>query len=70
VRAYQSEYTASAPLPGGQAVTVGARIEHARFGLGTVKAIEGTGLDTKATVAFDNAGQKQLLLRFAKFTIL
>ena len=70
VRAYQSAHTASAPLPGDHSVTVGARIEHARFGRGVVTAIEGTGLDTKATVQFENAGQKQLLLRFARFTVL
>lgn len=48
----------------------GCRIEHHRFGIGTVLKIEGTGENTKATVEFQNAGTKQLLLKFAKFTIL
>ena len=46
------------------------RIEHQRFGIGKVLKIEGTGENTKATVEFQNAGTKQLLLKFAKFTIL
>ena len=48
----------------------GCRIEHQRFGIGKVLKIEGTGENTKATVEFQNAGTKQLLLKFAKFTIL
>ena len=45
-------------------------IEHQRFGRGKVEKIEGTGENTKATVAFQNAGTKQLLLKFAKYTIV
>ena len=48
----------------------GCRIEHQRFGIGTVLKIEGSGENTKATVEFQNAGTKQLLLKFAKFIIL
>ena len=48
----------------------GCRIEHQRFGIGKVLKIEGTGENTKATVEFQNAGTKQLLLKFAKFIIL
>lgn len=48
----------------------GCRIEHQRFGIGTVLKIEGSGENTKATVEFQNAGTKQLLLKFTKFTIL
>ncbi len=71
VSSFTSPHTASAPLPSGKGVPqIGVRIEHARFGRGVVTAIEGNGLDTKVTVLFDNAGQKQLLLRFAKFTII
>ncbi|MBR0274329.1 MAG: exodeoxyribonuclease V subunit gamma [Bacteroidaceae bacterium] len=51
-------------------LTVGSRIEHARFGQGTVTALTGTGIDAKATVNFDNVGTKQLLLRFAKFEVI
>lgn len=45
-------------------------IEHQRFGIGTVIKIEGSGENTKATVEFKNTGTKQLLLKFAKFTIV
>ena len=45
-------------------------IEHQRFGVGTVLKVEGTGENTKATVEFKNAGIKQLLLKFAKYTII
>ena len=48
----------------------GVRIEHQRFGIGTVIKIEGTGENMKATVDFRNAGTKQLLLKFAKFKII
>lgn len=51
-------------------VSVGTQILHDRFGTGTVIAIEGLGIDAKATVNFQNVGTKQLLLRFAKFKIL
>ena len=45
-------------------------IEHQRFGIGTVIKVEGSGENTKATVAFKNTGTKQLLLKFAKYTII
>ncbi len=45
-------------------------IEHQRFGIGTVTKVEGSGENTKATVVFRNAGPKQLLLKFAKYTIV
>ena len=48
----------------------GSKIEHQRFGIGTVVRIEGTGENTKATVDFRNAGTKQLLLKFAKFKVI
>ena len=47
-------------------LTVGDRVEHSRFGQGIVKNIEGAGDNTKATVEFQYAGTKQLLLKFAK----
>lgn len=48
---------------------VGAIIVHERFGEGVVEKLEGSGLDAKASVRFKNVGTKQLLLRFAKFTV-
>ena len=48
----------------------GMKIEHQRFGRGTVLKIEGTGENTKATVEFVHSGTKQLLLKSAKFTVV
>ena len=71
VSSVTSSYTAQAPLPASAGgIAVGSRIRHQRFGVGTVREIQGTGLDTKATVEFENLGTKQLLLRFAKFDLL
>jgi DNA helicase-2/ATP-dependent DNA helicase PcrA len=55
---------------GGEGLREGCKIEHQRFGIGTVIKIEGTGENTKATVEFRNTGTKQLLLKFAKFKII
>jgi DNA helicase-2/ATP-dependent DNA helicase PcrA len=44
----------------------GKRVVHGRFGLGTVARMEGEGADAKAIINFDNAGEKRLLLKFAK----
>ena len=51
-------------------VQVGQMIEHERFGLGEVLKVEGTGDNAKATIHFKNAGDKQLLLRFARFKVV
>jgi len=44
----------------------GMRVVHDRFGMGTVVALTGAASDRKATISFDNAGEKKLLLKFAK----
>lgn len=44
----------------------GMRVVHGRFGLGVIKSLEGEGADAKAIIEFDNAGEKRLLLKFAK----
>lgn len=63
--------TASAPSTNSSApLHEGNIIEHQRFGIGTVLKVEGTGENTKATVEFRNTGIKQLLLKFAKYTIV
>ncbi len=49
---------------------VGARVEHERFGMGSVSVIEGTGQNAKATVVFEKFGTRQLLLRYARLKIL
>ena len=72
---FKRVYNAVAPRPmasdpSANDLHEGTRIEHQRFGIGTVVRIEGTGENTKATVEFRNAGTKQLLLKFAKFKII
>lgn len=61
-----------AQTSGGRAVgiTEGMTVEHVRFGVGMVLRVEGQGEQAKATVAFRNVGTKQLLLKFAKLTVL
>ena len=63
-----------APRPQSAAGDIGLKegnvIEHQRFGIGTVVRLEGSGENAKATVDFKNAGTKQLLLKFAKYTIV
>ena len=49
---------------------VGSIIEHQRFGIGEVLALEGTGENQKATVQFKNTGTKQLLLKFARIKVI
>lgn len=51
-------------------IKIGMRVQHERFGIGEVTSLEGTGSNVKATVLFPNAGEKQLLLKFAKLKIL
>lgn len=58
------------PLADISELKVGLNVRHDRFGVGEVIAIEGEGGNTKATVQFSNFGQKQLLLKFARLTII
>lgn len=72
---FKRVYNAVAPrpmasVPSASDLREGCKIEHQRFGVGTVVRIEGTGENTKATVEFRNAGTKQLLLKFAKFKVI
>lgn len=65
-----SAFGSSTSSAGSVRLVEGAKIEHQRFGVGTVLKLEGSGENTKATVQFVNSGTKQLLLKFAKFTII
>lgn len=65
-----SSSTASSAGSSSCGLQEGMKIEHQRFGLGTVLKIEGTGENTKATVEFVHSGTKQLLLKYAKFTVV
>jgi DNA helicase-2/ATP-dependent DNA helicase PcrA len=53
-----------------QQLAEGTMIEHPRFGRGRVVRVEGQGENQKATVDFEQTGQKQLLLKFAHFSIV
>ena len=48
----------------------GDRVSHSRFGFGTVVNLEGSGNDAKALIRFDQSGEKNLLLRFAKLKVV
>lgn len=65
-----SSSTASSAGSSSCGLQEGMKIEHQRFGRGTVVKIEGTGENTKATVEFVHSGTKQLLLKYAKFTVV
>ena len=65
-----SAFGSSTSSAGSVRLVEGAKIEHQRFGVGTVLKLEGSGENAKATVQFVNSGTKQLLLKFAKFTII
>ncbi|MBR7086738.1 MAG: ATP-dependent DNA helicase, partial [Prevotella sp.] len=60
----------SLETPSDSPLKPGKVIEHQRFGIGTVVMVEGSGENTKATVDFRNVGTKQLLLKFARYTII
>lgn len=65
-----SSSTASSAGSSSCGLQEGMKIEHQRFGRGSVLKIEGTGENTKATVEFVHSGTKQLLLKYAKFTVV
>lgn len=49
---------------------VGMNVEHERFGYGKIILLEGDVLNMRAVVAFNDGGQKTLLLKFAKLRIV
>lgn len=66
-----SATVSGASAAGGSApVSAGQLIEHERFGRGEIIRVEGTGDNCKATVRFQHAGEKQLLLKFARFKVV
>ena len=62
-----SQGTGGSSHPG---LSVGAIVQHDRFGVGEVMSTEGTGENAKATIKFQNAGVKTLLLKFAKLKVI
>ncbi|ACD52091.1 DNA helicase PcrA [Clostridium botulinum] len=47
-------------------ITLGRKIQHEKFGIGTIVSVQGSGDDKKLTIAFDKQGVKNLMLSFAK----
>ncbi|MBQ8362002.1 MAG: exodeoxyribonuclease V subunit gamma [Bacteroidaceae bacterium] len=62
--------TSPANVSSSEGLYAGQIIEHERFGIGDVLKVEGDGDNRKATIRFRNVGDKQLLLRFARFKII
>ena len=52
------------------AIQAGMRVRHAKFGEGKVLTVEGSGSERKATIFFEQAGQKTMMLVYAKLTII
>ncbi len=63
-------HASSAPQSSQPDLQCGTRIRHDRFGLGNIIAVSGSGDGMKVTVQFDNAGQKVLLVKYARLTIV
>lgn len=55
---------------GATGIKEGQKVEHLRFGKGTVASIEGMGASKKAVIHFEKHGNKQILLKFAKLKIV
>lgn len=71
LRKLKPEMSAPAkPMELDPGLTIGARVNHTRFGIGKILNIEGAGNDKKAEIHFDQGGIKKLLLRFAKLEVL
>ena len=64
------EVKTNSPSNSATNIQAGQVIEHERFGIGDILKVEGVGENCKATVRFRNVGDKQLLLKFARFKII
>jgi DNA helicase-2/ATP-dependent DNA helicase PcrA len=53
-----------------QELKVGQKVEHQRFGFGIIKKIDGTQSNTMATIQFEQAGEKKIMLQYAKLSIV
>ena len=70
LRETSDEPQASAAPASAGALSIGCRVEHDKFGAGTISALEETANGPKATVDFDAGGSKTLLLKYAKLRVL
>jgi DNA helicase-2/ATP-dependent DNA helicase PcrA len=53
-----------------QTYSTGMKVEHERFGIGIICNLEGVGANKKISINFTEVGEKTLLAKFAKLTIL
>jgi len=60
----------AAPATNASGLSVGQQVLHERFGRGQIQALSGAGENAKATIRFENSGEKQLLLRFARIVVI
>lgn len=51
-------------------LAAGQRVEHQKFGFGEIREIDASGPDKRARVHFDKAGEKTLILSFAKLMVV
>lgn len=51
-------------------IQVQQRVEHQRFGFGTVVILDGVGDNRKAEIEFEQFGKKMIVLKFAKLKLL
>lgn len=65
-----SASTSDGPVASAEEIQPGVEVMHDKFGKGKVLTVEGNAPDIKATIFFPSAGQKQLLLKFAKLTLV
>lgn len=68
--AYDADDKAERQEATAQSLAPGVRVEHQKFGRGTIESLETTSTDTRVVVEFDKAGSKTLLLKFAKLHII
>ncbi len=65
-----SQSTSTVPATDSSILRIGQRVRHDRFGEGVVSALKGSGNDAKVTIAFTNFGERRLLLKFAKLSVI
>ena len=51
-------------------ITVGRKVSHDKFGVGTIVSATKTNNDVKVTIAFDNMGIKQLMFSMAPIKLI
>ncbi|MGZ6491669.1 MAG: ATP-dependent DNA helicase, partial [Bacteroidia bacterium] len=70
VAANKAQQSAPVDVEAMKKIAVGTVVQHDKFGNGKVIVLDGSFPNLKATILFDGAGQKQLLLKFAKLKVI